>query len=248
MANDNKEVSIAYHELSALINAFNKDNQIIFGDGKENGINLTNEDFANGLIKLTGKDLSEIKSFLINSKPYLNIIRTENGAFDSEYIKMGSIIYNSAMSHLIYTYERQKTIYLYQKKKNNNSSNLQKMYNEVMELLNLIQELPMDDTCRSHYYRNKTSIINHQNKDLSNEGCYIATMVYGDYNNPQVIVLRQYRDNVLRKSFCGRCFISFYYSVSPKMVEVLKNAAMINRCIRNVLDCFVRRLSKKQTI
>ena len=29
MANDNKEVSVAYHELATLTNAFNKDNHII---------------------------------------------------------------------------------------------------------------------------------------------------------------------------------------------------------------------------
>ena len=195
------------------------------------------------MIKLTGKDLSEIKTFLINSKPYLDVIRAENGAFDPEYIKMGSIIYNSAMSHLIYTYERQKALYLYQKQKNNNSTNLQKMYNEVMELLNLIQDLPMDDSCRSHFYRNKTTIVNHQNKDLSNEGCYIATMVYGDYNHPQVIALRKYRDDVLRDSALGRLFIKIYYRESPGLVNTLRNCTHINNAIRAILDRFVKHLN-----
>ena len=244
MANDNKEVSVAYHELATLTNTFNKDNQIIFGDGKDNGVGISKVDFANGLINLTGKDLAEIKTYLLNSKPYLDVIRAENGAFDPDYIKMGSVIYNSAMSHLIYSYEKQKALYIYQKKKNNNSTNLQKMYNEVMELFNLIQDLPMDDSCRSHFYRNKTTIVNHQNKDLSNEGCYIATMVYGDYNHPQVIVLRQFRDNVLRNSCLGRCFIAFYYCISPGMVKVFKNATNINRYIKSILDYIVKCLSK----
>src|SRR5690606_15252813 len=46
------------------------------------------------------------------------------------------------------------------------------------------------------------------------EGCYIATMIYGDYDHPQVIVLRSFRDNYLCKSYVGRLFIRFYYKVS----------------------------------
>ncbi|MCM1500838.1 MAG: hypothetical protein NC124_20460, partial [Clostridium sp.] len=47
------------------------------------------------------------------------------------------------------------------------------------------------------------------------EGCYIATAVYGGYDHPKVMVLRRYRDEILKKSFWGRVFIKVYYSVSP---------------------------------
>ena len=38
--------------------------------------------------------------------------------------------------------------------------------------------------------------------------CYIATMVYGDYNHPKVLILRDFRDNVLQESFLGSLFIT----------------------------------------
>lgn len=74
------------------------------------------------------------------------------------------------------------------------------------------------------------------------EGCYIATMAYGDYNHPKVMVLRRYRDNVLAKSFCGRAFIRIYYWLSPKLVKMLSGHKRINAIIRTVLDVIVKRL------
>lgn len=39
------------------------------------------------------------------------------------------------------------------------------------------------------------------------EGCYIATCVYGSYDAPEVLVLRDFRDNELSKNIFGRLFI-----------------------------------------
>ena len=46
----------------------------------------------------------------------------------------------------------------------------------------------------------------------SSDGCYIATMVYGDYDHPQVMVLRDFRDNYLDKRSWGKQFIKFIIS------------------------------------
>lgn len=245
MTNDEQKVNVAYHELATIIDAFNKDNSIIFGKSKTNGNGLSQEEFQQEILRMKGKDFEEIKTFILDCKPYMDEIKAINGSFDSEFIKMGSIVYNSAMSHILYSYDKQKTLYLYQKKQHNNSNNLQKMYNELMELLNVIQELPMDEECRSHYDRNRAGIITQQEKHLSNDGCYIATMVYGDYNHPQVITLRKYRDDVLRKSSFGKWFIDFYYRESPGLVNRLKNCDRINNIIRIVLDRIVNHINNK---
>ena len=75
------------------------------------------------------------------------------------------------------------------------------------------------------------------------EGCYIATMAYGDYDHPQVMELRKYRDQVLLKSVPGRLFVRFYYWISPKMVKLLSGHDSINKAIRRVLDKMVDRSS-----
>lgn len=74
----------------------------------------------------------------------------------------------------------------------------------------------------------------------TNEGCYIATMTYGDYNHPQVLELRKFRDDVLRRSITGRAFIKCYYNISPYLVEILKDYKRVNKVIRQVLDGFIK--------
>lgn len=71
-------------------------------------------------------------------------------------------------------------------------------------------------------------------------GCYIATMAYGSYEHPQVMVLRDFRDNYLAKRNWGTKFIATYYKYSPKLVEHLKNKVLINKIVRSILNLFIK--------
>jgi len=71
-------------------------------------------------------------------------------------------------------------------------------------------------------------------------GCYIATMVYGSYDHPQVLILRKFRDNVLSTYKIGVWFISKYYLYSPKMVRVFNDNKVINLLIRKVLNQIIK--------
>lgn len=75
-------------------------------------------------------------------------------------------------------------------------------------------------------------------------GCYIATMAYGHYDHPQVMELRNFRDNILDKSMLGRKFINFYYCVSPFLVEIFKDKPKVNKFIREFLDGLIKILRK----
>ena len=78
----------------------------------------------------------------------------------------------------------------------------------------------------------------------TDSGCYIATMAYGDYDHPQVMELRRFRDDFLSKTVIGRNFIKFYYRYSPSLVEKLKNRQSINLIIRKGLDQFIKAIKK----
>lgn len=78
----------------------------------------------------------------------------------------------------------------------------------------------------------------------TDNGCYIATMAYGDYDHPQVMELRRFRDSFLSKTIVGRRFIKFYYKYSPSLVEKLKNKQSINLIIRKALDQFIKAIKK----
>jgi hypothetical protein len=76
-------------------------------------------------------------------------------------------------------------------------------------------------------------------KTVSTGSCYIATMAYGNYDHPQVVVLRKFRDNYLACRKWGQNFISIYYNYSPWLVNRLKHKKRTNKIIRKLLDFFI---------
>jgi predicted amino acid dehydrogenase len=69
-------------------------------------------------------------------------------------------------------------------------------------------------------------------------------MAYGDYQHPQVIILRQFRDDFLDKTILGKWFTKTYYNYSPLLVEKLKNKKVVNSLIRKTLNQFIKLLKK----
>ncbi|WFE69491.1 cold shock domain-containing protein [Thiomicrospira sp. R3] len=69
--------------------------------------------------------------------------------------------------------------------------------------------------------------------------CFIATAVYEDYNHPNVLVLRSFRDNQLKNSSLGRKFVALYYRKSPAVAKKLKNMPYVSAVIRTLLNSFV---------
>jgi tetratricopeptide (TPR) repeat protein len=69
----------------------------------------------------------------------------------------------------------------------------------------------------------------------SSDGCFIATAIYGDYDAPEVMELRKFRDNILKKSWFGRSLIKIYYSKSPALAEKAKN----KKWLKNGLKLFL---------
>ena len=59
------------------------------------------------------------------------------------------------------------------------------------------------------------------------EGCFIATAVYGDYDSPVVVELRQFRDVYLLPNKCGQIFIKYYYKISPFLAKIIRNNLII---------------------
>ena len=127
---------------------------------------------------------------------------------------------------------------------------LKSKIDDALSVMSTIGSLTMTQQERHRFNENKATLSNMRDQVMaiankikernSSNGCYIATMVYGDYDHPQVLVLRDFRDNVLRKSALGRAFIKFYYRYSPTWVKHLKNCKKINSFIRIVLDKFIK--------
>lgn len=68
--------------------------------------------------------------------------------------------------------------------------------------------------------------------------CFVASAVYGE-SAPETDALRAFRDQVLRKSPCGRAAIAMYYRHSPMLVQLLEHHPGAARVVRAILDLVV---------
>lgn len=78
----------------------------------------------------------------------------------------------------------------------------------------------------------------------SNNGCFVATAVYGSYDSPEVWVLRRWRDTKLMRTRGGRAFVRAYYATSPTLVQIVGGRRWFTYPARRALDSLVRSLMR----
>ena len=66
--------------------------------------------------------------------------------------------------------------------------------------------------------------------------CFVATAVYEDYDHPQVIRLRAFRDHFLSSSALGRILIRIYYVFGPFLAIFPTRSRVTKRLLRLILD------------
>lgn len=69
----------------------------------------------------------------------------------------------------------------------------------------------------------------------SKSGCFLATCVYGGYENKEVQILERYRDDVLSKTQIGAVLVRLYYQVSPWLVKRVERHDLFKRIVRAVV-------------
>lgn len=117
------------------------------------------------------------------------------------------------------------------------------------KLMGVIGNMHVFDEFAESYASNYSSLVDlkYQLSEINTRdtsACYIATMAYGDYDHPQVMVLREFRDEVLARSRAGRWFIKTYYRYSPALVQKLENKKKINRLIQKSLNQLIKLIKK----
>jgi hypothetical protein len=180
--------------------------------------------------------------FVLKCTPKLQNIKSVLGGYDELYIKISSAIVNNALEMLV------AAINSKQSDPSMKLDNLIWFVRSALKVSNRIGELDMVPELRKHYEKNHLTLksiyydLNNAKSRASSSsgGCYIATMAYGDYDHPQVLELRRFRDETLDNSFLGREFIKLYYWLSPKLVKILKGNIIINTLIRKILNQVIK--------
>lgn len=73
---------------------------------------------------------------------------------------------------------------------------------------------------------------------MAGNKCFVATACYGDTAHPTVVILRSFRDNVLRHSAMGRAFMVWYYRYGPSLAEVVYRYSTFRVMCRCALRVF----------
>ncbi|MDE6644226.1 MAG: hypothetical protein K2K27_09035 [Muribaculaceae bacterium] len=197
--------------------------------------------------------ISQIRSFIEQGKKdlaYLNQIMDTN---DSLYIQISSAIVSlslSALCEILNCFQGNSELqyglpYILKQ------SLFPEMIDKAIPIVDSIQNLPMDDATSAFYNSQKQTLKllqkQYNPEPITKKGaCYIATMVYGDYNHPKVVILREFRDLYLMKRRWGQKFVNLYYRYSPKLVERLRDYVWVNIVIRFILDKFIFILKNKR--
>lgn len=188
-----------------------------------------------------GRSISDVQGLVEKSIPYINRMKEKLGSSDDLYIKVTSAVVSSAVNAIV------EIINMKQELAIGNTNELKPIISAAISAMGIIGNIDMDTMTRQYYNSNSSTLIS-MNRRLnpSDDGaCYIATMAYGDYEHPQVQILRHFRDLYLAQRNWGKWFINTYYKYSPKLVERLKNHTLINKFIRKSLDGFISCIKNK---
>ncbi len=82
-------------------------------------------------------------------------------------------------------------------------------------------------------------------KAKSSSSCFIATAVYESPFAPEVMWLREWRDQFLLKHLLGRVSVRAYYFISPYFANWISKSELKKRVIRKLLDRLINLLKRK---
>ena len=182
-----------------------------------------------------------VNKLLLESGPTLREIRDVLGSEDKFYLQICDAVAVRVIGGVVDIFNQSQYAII---NRTSDLSTFKAIVDQNIDIIEKVLRFDMTSEVRARINVNKEAIVGTRTQvntaiSKSSEGCYIATMAYGDYDHPKVRILREYRDQVLSKNIFGRLFIKLYYVTSPTLVRALNKRKSINAVIRKLLDKWI---------
>ncbi len=127
---------------------------------------------------------------------------------------------------------------------------IEKLNPSDKKILEICEQQGMIEAIKFHITENKIDVKNNPNgfnssrryveglaksfgvKSKPESGCFVATACYGDYDAPEVLVLRQFRDSTLLTNPFGKLFVATYYATSPFFATIISKSDRLKKIVR----------------
>ena len=84
------------------------------------------------------------------------------------------------------------------------------------------------------------------NITLKSKKCFIATACYDSPLMKEVLILKDFRDEILLRTYIGRFFVNIYYFLSPPLACIFKRSSLLRKCtLKYFLNPLIKRISRK---
>ena len=96
--------------------------------------------------------------------------------------------------------------------------------------------------CTNPFFAKQLVILNEKHKlKLKRKGvCFVATVVFREYHDEHVVILREFRELVLTRYRYGQYFIRLYYKHGEEISKFIENKFFLKLAIKFFLICVVR--------
>ena len=185
-----------------------------------------------------GTIVTIIETYMNSLLPYLVALGGENqdgGELDSNFQKANDDIISQIENHRnirclgAANYPKNIDDYVYYRL----SLELKTEKNSNMDDIGLTNEVvkKLTHSAKGSYMRNEVK----EGNAAGSKKCFVATVCFGTPDDPTVIIMRNFRDNVLLNTKMGSSFVRWYYRNGQSLADFVSKRRILKSIINKIL-------------
>jgi hypothetical protein len=181
-------------------------------------------------------------------KPLIFELRTKEGENNSTYREYSNKVVDTAITLILLQVNGNLGLSMASDLSQVQKRELINQNSNALNILNKVESLYKTNETQGSINSIKNKIKGSESRVNPNSSCYIATLIYNDYNCLEVCLLRVYRDSVLSKTYVGRLFTQLYYKSNPIVTPILTKFGFLQKYIKVAIDLFIKKRLNESVI